>query len=153
MSLSVALDRVDPSLAVKTKTIFTASCLQYSTAMLYLDTSMYPDQRSHTLAFQHTDIARHSKQILALASEMMEGGNTGYHITMPILLAGLVSRDSKDRETCRAYLHAMKRAGPDLNVTRTEKLLEEMFAEQPKTCQSGTEPRDVSLVEPESLAD
>lgn len=124
--LSLGLDKVEPWLAARIKAIFTASCIQYSTAMLHLDTSMYPGQLRHNHAFQRIDIARHSKQILALASEMIKNDDIAGqpHLVLSIFLAAMVSRDSQDKNTCQDIFRALDKAFPHVNGSKTQKLLE-----------------------------
>lgn len=124
--LSLELDKVEPWLAARIKAMFTTCCIQYSTAMLHLDTSMYPGQLRHNHNFQRIDIARHSKQILTLASEMIENDDIAgqSHLVLSIFLAAMVSRDSQDKIISQDLFRALNQAFPHANVSKTQKLLE-----------------------------
>lgn len=104
--------------------------------MLHLDTSMYPGQLRHNHNFQRIDIARHSKQILTLASEMIENDDIAgqSHLVLSIFLAAMVSRDSQDKITCQNLFRALDQAFPHANVSRLQNLLviieEHMQADQ-----------------------
>lgn len=132
---TVGLERVKPSLIPKLKTIYGRSCIQYSTAMLYLSTSMYVGQYCHTFASQHADITRHSKRILVLASEMVETGDAWSSLLgLPVFLAGIVSRESRDRDACRTLCHAVKAMCPIFDISKIEKVLDK--GHRKHTCQS-----------------
>lgn len=130
-SLSLEFDRMSPGLAVTARTMFDTSCIQYYTAMLYLNTITCQGQRCDHSILQQSDLDQHSKQTLTLASSMIQAGDTGqYRLILPIFLAGMVSSDGRDRSECSRLLQSLSKTYPSSNALKIERFLTKVYAAQ-----------------------
>ncbi|KAI4770242.1 hypothetical protein E4T52_14733 [Aureobasidium sp. EXF-3400] len=119
------------TLPLLARTIFDFASPQYSTAMVYLHTSMYSDQQMHTSSLQRREFAFHCRYILEMAAHVVTARNTEqHHIAFFVFLAGVASRNDHDKSRALGIMRTMEGTGISHNATESRKLLEAVFSEQ-----------------------
>ncbi|KAK6000308.1 hypothetical protein QM012_003940 [Aureobasidium pullulans] len=133
-----------PALA---RTVFDFASLQYSTAMVYLHTSMYRGQRNHLSSSQRKEVANHCRHILSMAALVVaEKGTEQHHIILSVFLAGVNSASDHDKNRAIGIIRAMEGTGISCNVTKSRELLEAVCAEQREKIQFGGSATDIDWV-------
>ncbi|KAG9664156.1 hypothetical protein KCU95_g2147, partial [Aureobasidium melanogenum] len=133
-----------PTLA---RTVFDFASLQYSTAMVYLHTSMYNGQRNHMSAGQRKEVANHCRHILSMAAlAVAEKGTEQHNLIFSIFLAGVNSANDHDKNRAIGLIRAMEGTGISCNVTKSRELLEAVCIEQRERIQFGGNVADIDWV-------
>ncbi|KAH0342598.1 hypothetical protein KCU81_g5544, partial [Aureobasidium melanogenum] len=133
-----------PTLA---RTVFDFASLQYSTAMVYLHTSMYNGQRNHLSSTQRKEVANHCRHILSMAALVVaEKGTEQHNLIFSIFLAGVNSANDHDKNRAIGLIRAMEGTGISCNVTKSRELLETMCVEQRERIQFGGNASDIDWV-------
>ncbi|KAI5206427.1 hypothetical protein E4T39_02453 [Aureobasidium subglaciale] len=133
-----------PALA---RTVFDFASLQYSTAMVYLHTSMYRGQRVYNSPAQRKEVATHCRHILAMASLVIaEKGTEQHHIVFSVFLAGVNTCNDHDKNRAIGIIRAMEGTGISCNVTKSRELLETLCAEQRERVQFGGNATEIDWV-------
>ncbi|KAI5268205.1 hypothetical protein E4T47_07806 [Aureobasidium subglaciale] len=133
-----------PALA---RTVFDFASLQYSTAMVYLHTSMYRGQRVYNSPAQRKEVATHCRHILAMASLVIaEKGIEQHHIVFSVFLAGVNTCNDHDKNRAIGIIRAMEGTGISCNVTKSRELLETLCAEQRERVQFGGNTTEIDWV-------
>ncbi|TIA40857.1 hypothetical protein D6C78_02231 [Aureobasidium pullulans] len=133
-----------PTLA---RTVFDFASIEYSTAMVYMHTSMYRGQRLHNTSAQRKEIASHCRHILAMAALVIaEKGTEQHHIIFSVFLAGVNSSNDHDKNRAIGIIRAMEGTGISCNVTKSRELLEMICAEQRERVQFGGSPAEIDWV-------
>lgn len=121
--------------------------IEYSTAMVYMHTSMYRGQRLHNTSAQRKEIASHCRHILAMAALVIaEKGTEQHHIIFSVFLAGVNSSNDHDKNRAIGIIRAMEGTGISCNVTKSRELLEMICAEQRERVQFGGSPAEIDWV-------
>ncbi|KAH0000793.1 hypothetical protein KCU78_g15200, partial [Aureobasidium melanogenum] len=120
---------------------------QYSTAMVYLHTSMYKGQRNHMSTAQRKEVANHCRHILAMAALVIaEKGTEQHNIIFCVFLAGVNSVNDHDKNRAIGIIRAMEGTGISCNVTKSRELLEAVCMEQRERAQFGGNVADIDWV-------
>ncbi|THW98470.1 hypothetical protein D6D13_10619 [Aureobasidium pullulans] len=121
-----------------TKNVFDFAFLQYSSALLYLHTSMYRGQQMDIFYLQHKEISCHCRLVLAKASVIISSGATAQnYLIFPVFLAGVVSRNDQDKTHAIGLLRTLAKTGISRNACRSRQLLEAICVEQRRLVKCG----------------
>lgn len=121
--------------------------MQYSTAMVYLHTSMYNHQRTHATPLQRKETASHCRHILTMATQIIAAKSTDHHhIIFPVFLAGVNSTNDHDKNRALGILRAMEGTGISCNVSKSRELFEAVCNEQKNRVRFGGSAAEVDWI-------
>ncbi|TKX27599.1 transcription factor-like protein 1 [Elsinoe australis] len=121
--------------------------MQYATAMVYLHTSMFPEQKridpTHI-----ADCARYCTIILTMAKGAASRGVfANHHLVFPVFLAGISTGIASERDLARVLLAGFEVTGIGSNARTTRKFFEKVLKEQNDARTSGGSAADVDWIE------
>ncbi|KAI4853123.1 hypothetical protein E4T44_01037 [Aureobasidium sp. EXF-8845] len=139
--------KADANLLPLTKKIFDFASLQYSSALIYLHTSMYRGQQVDASYLQHKEISSHCRFVLAKANLIISSGATEQnYVIFPVFLAGVASSNDHDQNSAIGIIRALERTGISSGACRSRQLLEAICVEQRRLVQCGGSAAEVDWV-------
>ncbi|KAI4785878.1 hypothetical protein E4T44_14002 [Aureobasidium sp. EXF-8845] len=139
--------KADANLLPLTKKIFDFASLQYSSALIYLHTSMYRGQQMDASYLQHKEISFHCRLVLAKASLIVSSRATEQnYVIFPVFLAGVASSNDHDKNRAIGLIRAMERTGISFGACRSRQLLEAICMEQKRLVHCGGSAAEVDWI-------
>lgn len=119
-----------PLFSTKTLTLNQAQ-LQFSTNVIYSNSSIYPGQPFHLSATQSQETRLHSLKILSIADAAVRSQNYDHHqLVFPLFLTGFAATDMETKSRAISLMRVMEGTGISRNPTRSRELLVAVCEEQ-----------------------
>ncbi|KAI4727854.1 hypothetical protein E4T49_04352 [Aureobasidium sp. EXF-10728] len=122
--------------------------LQFSTWIVYSNSSLYPTQPFHLNPNQRSETRLHSLKILSIADAAVALQNYDQHqLVFPVFIAGFANLDMETQSRALALLRVMEGTGISRNATRSRELLSMVFDEQRATVLRGGRAEEVDWID------
>ena len=108
---------------------------------------MFRSQRTQTSDAEEQEIAYHCGNIIAMANKLLEDSSSHSHqIAFSIFLAGVISTNEHHKRRALDVIRTLSRPGIGSNASKTQKLLEAVYAEQTAKVENGKRATEVDWI-------
>ncbi|KAH0445659.1 hypothetical protein KCU90_g241, partial [Aureobasidium melanogenum] len=122
--------------------------LQFSTWVVYSNSSLYPTQPFHLTPSQRAETRLHSLKILSIADAAVALQNYDQHqLVFPVFIAGFANVDMETQSRAIELLRVMEGTGISRNATRSRELLSMVFDEQRARVMNGGRAEEVDWID------